>query len=373
MKDDSKQTPTPANIPQDDNGQLAANVTREQIKQIYEASEGTFNPPVAPDHEAPGQQSPYMRTHNSNFDWRQYHSAWQDYYKEYYRRYYDHLHSKKAMEESSQAKVIAGDDSARVEELRNDILSQVKSRAKKIKHSSHFWPLVSAVVVGLVFLFIQFNSVVFAQVEAYVSPGALEGKKLVINDPTGSTAVSPDPRLIIPKINVDIPVNFDVTSLAEHDIQSALETAAVHYKIPGANALPGQFGNSVILGHSSNDVFAPGEYKFAFVLADHLVPGDTFYVHYKSTRYTYKVTGKKVINPTELDALQLGSDKPMTTLVTCTPPGTALNRLLIYAEQINPDPAGAEKAPASEPSPSDTQQLPGNAPTLLERLLGMFF
>lgn len=383
MDDNSKKTP--AIVPGDeeakaealaDTSKHAADVTREQIKHIYDQ-----NPPNALDKPMPKTpnppgakgKGPYDRTHKDDFDWREYHSAWQTYYQEYYRRYYNHLNSKKDVESAHKPATVTGDDSDRVEQLRQDVVTQVKRQAKKIKHSHHFWPLITAVIVGAAFLFLQFNSIVFAQVESYVSPGALEGKTLVINDPTGSTAVSPEPKIIIPKINVNIPVDFDITTVKEEDVQNALQGGAVHYKLPGASALPGQFGNTVILGHSSNDVFAQGQYKFAFVLADQLVAGDTFYVNYGGTRYTYKVTDKKVIKPDQLDALRIGSDKPMLTLVTCTPAGTSINRLLVFAEQINPDPAAATK-PAPEDDTANAQQdIPGNAPTLLEQIWNAFF
>jgi sortase A len=384
MNDDPKQTPAPVGDEDTSAEQLAdsskhaADVTREQIKHIYES-----NPPNVPEGkqppkseserpEEPKSQSPYARTHKKDFDWREYHSAWQTYYQEYYRRYYHHLNSKKSLQEGEKPDAVVGDDSERVEALKKDVVTQVKRHATKIKRSHHFWPLITAAVVGVSFLFVQFNSIVFAQVGSYVSPGALEGQKLIIPDPTGSTKVGPEPRLIIPKINVDVPVNFDITTTDEHTIQNALQDGAVHYKLPGAGALPGQYGNSVILGHSSNDVFAKGQYKFAFVLTDQLVVGDTFYVNYNSTRYTYKVTDKRVIKPQELDALQIGDSKPMLTLVTCTPAGTSINRLLVFAEQINPDPASATQA-APDDATAGNQQIPGNAPTLLEQFWSLFF
>jgi sortase A len=359
-----------------DSSQHAADITREQIRRIYEQDppnmpSGNKYPDKLPE---PGEKhdSVYSRTHKDKFDWREYHSAWQGYYQEYYRRYYHHLNSKKSMEELTTQKGATGNDKERAEALRNDILGQVKYQASRFRRSSHFWPLLTACLVGLFFMFIQFNSILFAQVEAYISPGALEGKNLVINDPVSSTKVGPETRLIIPKINVDMPADFTINTLSEDKIQAALQHAAVRYNLPGANALPGQYGNSVILGHSSNDVFAQGQYKFAFVLADHLVPGDTFYVHYNGTRYTYKITEKKVIKPAQINELQIGYDKPMLTLVTCTPAGTSINRLLIYAEQINPDPASATKV-AEENQDTTTAAIPGNAPTLFEQFLGLFF
>jgi len=124
-----------------------------------------------------------------------------------------------------------------------------------------------------------------------------------------------------------------------------------------------------VLGHSSNDVFDNGVYKFVFVQLDKMEKGDTFYLHYNGTRYTYSVTEKKVIDPTQVSQLVLGGDKPMATLVTCTPPGTALKRLVVIAEQISPDPTKATQHSASSGS-TQPGNIAGNSPTLLERLFG---
>lgn len=333
--------------------QQAANVVRGQIDELYAQAAADPN-------------NPYTKTQEENqFDWRTYHSAWQDYYKEYYRRYYHAL-----SDQAQQPQTAVGSNEDTVE-VKKDILHQVRHQAKKFKQSSHFWPVVSALFVGFAFIFLQFNSILIAQVKAYVSPGALEGQNLVITNPVTNIAVGPEPRLIIPKINVDIPVNYDVTATDDPTVQLALRDAAVHYKLPGADSLPGQFGNTSILGHSSNDVFAAGSQKFALVLADHLEPGDTFYLHYNSVRYTYKVTEKKVINPDQVNALQMGYEKPMATLITCTPPGTALKRLLVFGEQINPDPLVASKP--ADTTQATEQTIPGNAPTLLQQIWGFLF
>jgi sortase A len=103
---------------------------------------------------------------------------------------------------------------------------------------------------------------------------------------------------------------------------------------------------------------------------DRLQKGDVFYLNYKGTRYTYSVTKSEVITPTQINKLILPEDKPMATLITCTPPGTAWKRLVVYGEQISPDPTKAK--PAEEPAGSNTDNisLPNNSPTLLERLFG---
>lgn len=389
QRPDDRQVHVPARQSADDaqkqdTRQQAAEIVRSQIDQIY-----THNPPNQPKEQQPPQQeNPYQRTHQENFDWRKYHSAWQQYYQQYYQRYYwQQLHAERQKLTEPHAKattdeitkpvgMITGQDPAgspktHIAAIKNDLLGKVKERATKVRESQHFVPLLSALAVGGVFLFLQFNNALIAQVHAYVSPGSLESNAIVV-DPTANITVGPEPRLIIPKINVDLPINYNETALDDATIQVALKDGAVHYKLPGANAVPGQFGNTVILGHSSNDIFNQGAYKFVFVLLDRMEVGDTFYSHYEGKRYIYKVTEKKVIDPTEISALQLGTDKPRFTIVTCTPPGTALKRLLVIAEQISPDPSGAQAAP-QEPPQQAAPPLPGEGKSVLEQIWDFFF
>ena len=96
-------------------------------------------------------------------------------------------------------------------------------------------------------------------------------------------------------------------------------------------------------------------------------------MNYNGKRYTYKIISTEVVMPTEVSKVQINTDKPMLTLVSCVPLGTAEKRLLIFAEQISPDPS---KATATSESNSNQQQsnksnIPGKPePTLLEKLFG---
>lgn len=361
--------------------EAAAEVMRQQIDNIYD--------------EAGDQHittSPYDRTHDNvadvsaaeakpNHDWKQYHSAWQSYYQQYYERYYlAQLHRRQQSVKppetaeptpAEQPQIVSGGQASisqdqAVSELRSKLLNEVKTRSQKVRASRHFMPLVAALTVALVFGILQYNRLIIAQVKAYVSPGSINPQNVIL-DPTTSTKVGPEPRMIIPKINVDAPVVYDVPSLEENVVQSKLKNGVVHYPIPGANSMPGQTGNTVILGHSSNDVFDDGAYKFVFVQLDKMNKGDTFYLNYNGTRYTYSVTEKKVIDPTQISELVINSDKPLATLVTCTPPGTALKRLVVIAEQISPDPGSATQHTDTGES-SAPGQITGNSPTLFERL-----
>lgn len=368
--------------------QAAAQLMRQQIDQLYndEASKQT---------ESQTSDSPYHQTHSENAahaattqnpdQWQHYHTQWQKYYQQYYERYYLAQVNKRVTQIAGQqpaeiatqpAMVTAGEpeetpltrDKA-VSELREDLVSKVREHSKKVRSSRHFMPIAMALAVAIIVGILQYNSLIIAQVKAYVSPGSISPANLIV-DPTTDIKVGPEPKIIIPKINVDAPVVYDVPSIAENVVQEKLKSGVVHYPIPGASSLPGQKGNTVVLGHSSNDVFDDGGYKFVFVQLDKLEKGDTFYLNYQGTRYTYNVTDKKIIDPTEVNTLVLPKDKAVATLVTCTPPGTALKRLVVFGEQVSPDPDKATAA-TDERQGGAVPPIAGNSPTLFERLFGL--
>lgn len=355
--------------------------------------------------------NPYDRTHTKNpkpqaEQWKNYHSAWQNYYQKYYEAYYT---QQKAADRSQQLNtgqtttqtqpqaqtgqpdqpVAIGSGQSTLEqqvenqqdnpneisknqalaELREKLLGKVQTRAKKIRRSRHFVPIAAALAVVLVFLFLQYNRVLLATVNAYVSPGAIDPQNIVVQ-PNSETEVSEDPRLIIPKINVDVPAVYGIGP--DHDSQmKAMESGVAHFAIPGANSRPGEIGNTVLSGHSSNDLFDGGDYKFIFAQLDKLSIGDTIYTNYEGVRYSYIITKKEVVKPTEVSKLVYPTDKPVMTLITCTPLGTSQNRLLVTAEQISPSPSEAKAAPeGSGESSGDDSAMPGNSPTILEKLFG---
>ena len=89
------------------------------------------------------------------------------------------------------------------------------------------------------------------------------------------------------------------------------------------------------------------------------------YVNYNSVRYTYKVVKKEVVEPSDVAALTVPTDKPILTLVTCTPLGTSRYRLLVIAEQISPAPENATPA-ETLPQDNSSQSLPSNEPSFFE-------
>lgn len=372
------------------NQDAAANVIRSQIDSLY-----GDNPVASPVPEIQADVNPYERTHQSHpqpqeEQWKQYHSAWQTYYQKYYEGYYSAQAQSQATLPVAAQQVTqqpATDDNGffaaqtdlastteelnkdqALFELRQKLLGKVQHSAKKIRRSKHFVPIVAALTVVLVFVFIQYNTIFMATVNAYVSPGAISEQNIVI-DPTNDTAVSQDPRLIIPKINVDVPVLYDVGN--DYDSQmAAMAKGVADFAIPGASSRPGQVGNTVLSGHSSNDLFDGGDYKFIFAQLEKMNIGDTVYTNYQGKRYTYVVTKTEIVKPTDVAKLVYPTDKPVLTLITCTPLGTSRNRLLVTAEQVSPDPAAATAAPVDSGTASSDTVIPGSSATLFEKLFG---
>jgi LPXTG-site transpeptidase (sortase) family protein len=136
--------------------------------------------------------------------------------------------------------------------------------------------------------------------------------------------------------------------------------------------VPGQDGNVVIFGHSSNNIFNPGKYKFAFVLLSKMENGDTFYIQKDGKRYTYQVYKKEIVAPANVGVLTNTGKAATATLITCDPPGTSTNRLVVVAEQISPDPAQNSAQVAQSATVTQASTIPGNAPTLWSRLWHWF-
>lgn len=348
------------------------------------------------------KDEPISRKINSE-SWKKYHSAWQNYYQKYYSNYY----SKAAQEYIARERLKDARQKAE-EEIMNSFDSLNKKDGEKIGLSLHIQkqndkqsdstnhhtieasnsfkqriqklaneraqrsrrtrrliPIFAGITVTLVILFLQYNRLIFAPIMAYVSPGNVPMSQITAIDPTITQEISADPRLIIPKLNIDVPINFG-SSL--NQVMDAMVSGVAHYRIAGASAYPGEIGNFVITGHSAGDVYSSNQYKYIFSGLERLDDGDLIYVNYNSVRYTYRVVKKEVIEPTNVRALIYDTDKPMITLVTCTPLGTSRYRLLVVGEQISPS---YKDAPKTDEQPTDISEsetaLPSNEPTFFER------
>jgi LPXTG-site transpeptidase (sortase) family protein len=251
-------------------------------------------------------------------------------------------------------------------DLRDFAVGNVTNK-QKIKPMQHLQSLMFGLGVGsivlLIFLFSFFN-------ERFIAP-FIQPSRNVANTEIIATgeAGGNTPEIIIPKINVEIPVVYDVNTIEEAAVEKGLERGVVHY---ANTSLPGQDGNVVIFGHSSNNIFNPGKYKFAFVLLSRLENGDTFYLQKDGKRYTYQIYKKQIVNPSNVGVLTDAEKSATATLITCDPPGTSTNRLVVVGQQISPDPSQNSAPTIQTASAQQPVAIPGNGPTLWSRFWHWF-
>ncbi len=238
--------------------------------------------------------------------------------------------------------------------------------AARDAHHSFLKPLFKTTIITLIIFLIYNAPLVMGQVYYYITPASSDPTPVIL-DPS-VTSVTADPRIIISKLNIDVPAVYDEESYDERKIQEALERGIVHY---GTTALPGEKGNAVFLGHSSNSPWAPGKFKTAFSLLRKLQVNDTFVLHYQKKRYIYQVYERKVIDPADFSVIAQDVKEPITTLITCDPPGANWNRLVIQARQISPNPADNTPHRGAAAVP-DSRSIPGSPPSLWERVTSIF-
>ena len=253
-------------------------------------------------------------------------------------------------------------------ELRRKIrASSQKETPPKLTLKHHLQSALFGLAMGalaiIVLLFGFFNQIIIAP---FIQPSRHNTATPII---LSSQAISPSatPEVVIPKINVEIPVIYSVNTINESVIENNLEDGVVHYP---TTSLPGQTGNTAYFGHSSNNILNPGKYKFAFVLLHDLVNGDVFYLTYQGQVYAYKVFSTAIVNPNDVGVLSPVSGHSATaTLITCDPPGTSINRLVVVGDQISPAPTSDSAPAAANLTASSVTQLPGNGPSLWQRFI----
>lgn len=136
--------------------------------------------------------------------------------------------------------------------------------------------------------------------------------------------------IVIPKINANSKVVKNVNPFNSSEYQVALTKGVAHAK---GSAYPGQFGNVFLFSHSSVNFYEASKYNSVFYLLSKLNKGDDIYIFYNKTKLKYKIVGKKTVSPNDVSYLAANNSKKHTlTLMTCWPPGTTLNRLIIVAE-----------------------------------------
>lgn len=227
---------------------------------------------------------------------------------------------------------------------------------------------VSTFAVSFVVLFAIFNYQAYSKIATSWLTAAISGEEALVEQKISDTAlpyiavkakageiseskldinlsvVPPDFRLELPGIfDGNIPVVETPKEFLDNQkwvafegrIQEDLRKGVVHYPY---TAYPGQAGNVFITGHSSYYPWDPGKYKSVFALLPKIELGKNITVHYNGKEYQYRITKKYEVYPTEVNVLKQPQDRKMLTLMTCTPIGTTLKRLIVEADLIESGP-----------------------------------
>lgn len=145
---------------------------------------------------------------------------------------------------------------------------------------------------------------------------------------TGSYRVD---GISIPAVFIDEPVVYNVDPNNPAQYLAALKHGIAQ---ASSTSFPGSPGLGYYFAHSSTPQFVE-RYNAVFYLLYKLHTGDAIYLWHDGKRYDYAVTTSKITSPTDLSFLHALYPTETIVLQTCWPPGTSLERLLVFAQRAN--------------------------------------
>lgn len=154
---------------------------------------------------------------------------------------------------------------------------------------------------------------------------------------------SPVGRIEIPRIGASFVV---VKGTDTSDLESG----------PGIyseTVFPGMAGTTAIAGHRTT-------YLAPFRHVDQLRRGNTIALRMPYAHFTYRVIGKRVVAPTDVNAAVGNVGYSRLVLSACTPLFSAAKRLLIYARLVRTVPVGEGRVPLAQRPPGAPEALTGD-------------
>ncbi|OGH04596.1 MAG: hypothetical protein A2W22_05010 [Candidatus Levybacteria bacterium RBG_16_35_11] len=154
---------------------------------------------------------------------------------------------------------------------------------------------------------------------------------MVYSLPIQINKVNADFSIEIPKIKLVSPVIKNVDAFNEKEYRKALIKGIAQAK---GSTLPGEKGTIFLFGHSSDYPWNLTRYNTIFLRLGDLEKNDLVILKKDGKEYRYRVFDKKVVWPNEVNYLSQ-NNKTQLILQTCTPIGTAFQRLLVFATPID--------------------------------------
>jgi len=162
----------------------------------------------------------------------------------------------------------------------------------------------------------------------FASPTVTQPSPSVQNQPSDDIFAPAKPvnsfKLSIPSLGI----NNALVTVNGEDLTKSL----THF--PGT-ALPGDYGSSVIFGHSTlPQLFNPDNYLTIFATLPTVKIGADIFVDIDQIKYTFRISRMYEVKPQDTYVLKQTYDNKSLKLITCVPPGTKLKRLIVEADLI---------------------------------------
>jgi sortase A len=144
-------------------------------------------------------------------------------------------------------------------------------------------------------------------------------------------AADSDFSIVIPKISANSKIIPNVDHTNSREYQVALSKGVAHAK---GTPYPDEDGNSFYFAHSSDNFYNANRYNSVFYLLNKLEEKDNFYIVYKDIIYKYEIIEKSIVSPEAMEYMKSKDGERIVTLMTCWPPGTTINRMVVVGKLI---------------------------------------
>lgn len=182
---------------------------------------------------------------------------------------------------------------------------------------------VSLIAISQIILGLLFYPIILSEIKYQ-----LQKPRLTLEFPPIFSA-DQEPRLIIPKINLNSEILSNIDPFNKKEYLAALSQGVAQ---ASGSASPEE-GGIFLFAHSTNTAFNISRYNGVFYLISKLSTGDQIYLLYQGKNYKYAVDKIKIVSPKEIQYLTPSQNQTLT-LMTCWPPGTTLQRLLVVSHLV---------------------------------------
>ena len=127
--------------------------------------------------------------------------------------------------------------------------------------------------------------------------------------------------------SIEIPV-IDVNLPIYHSTSEEVLSSAVGHVLNSSLPVGGESTRAILTGHRG----LPSSQLFTRL--DELKKGDLFFINVLNDTLAYKIYDIEIIEPDEVEKLEIVPGKDLVTLLTCTPYGINSHRLIVTGERI---------------------------------------